>query len=250
MAAEGNTRRRRCPFHPAAPLALAALTATSALFFFPGYGASSPTNKAGVGSLSSLGDAAPATRRPPLLKQILRNNCETATLSMLLAAADVHVSQLALQRELPRSGPLDPRPQPGGLPIWGDPERGFVGRAAGGGPAGGFGVYEGPIIRLATRHGVPLVDLRGARLATLYRRLRAGRPVMAWLGLSAGPYRRWRTPSGRVIVANFGEHALLLTGVRGQTFLANDPLVGRRTAWTASAFMSAWRLLGRRAVGL
>src|SRR5581483_10402872 len=86
--------------------------------------------------------------RPVL--QVLHNDCEATALSMLLAAAGVHVSQLRLQARLPRSGPLDPEPVAGSaLFRWGDPERGFVGRPAGGGTEGGFGVYEPPIRALA-----------------------------------------------------------------------------------------------------
>ena len=60
---------------------------------------------------------------------------------MLLAAAGVRVGQLEASGGLPRSGPLDPEPVEGNrLFRWGDPERGFVGRPAGGGTEGGFGV--------------------------------------------------------------------------------------------------------------
>lgn len=67
-------------------------------------------------------------------------------------------------------GPLDPQRRGAGrLPIWGDPDRGFVGRANGGGTNGGFGVYQGPIRRLALRYGIKLVNLARARPAALYR---------------------------------------------------------------------------------
>jgi uncharacterized protein YvpB len=187
----------------------------------------------------------------PLVKQLLRNNCETAALSMLVAARGVHVSQLELQRRLPRSGPLDPIVEPGHeLPLWGDPDQGFVGRAAGGGKAGGFGVYQGPIRRLALEYGVGLDDLSRHPPADLYRRLAAARPVMAWVGLTEGPYRRWRTPSGDEISVNFGEHTVVLTGLRGSAVEVNDPLTGTREIWSRALFEQRWRLLGRRALGL
>lgn len=187
----------------------------------------------------------------PVVLQALRNNCETAALSMLLAAAGVRADQLTLQEKLPRSGPLDPRPAPsGGLPVWGDPNLGFVGRPEGGGTAGGFGVYQGPIRKLALKSGVPLVDLSRRDPAVLYRRLAAGRPVMVWIGLSAGPYRRWGTPAGRVISANLGEHTVVLASLRGGMLVVNDPLVGERRLWTRARFERMWSLLGRRALGL
>lgn len=189
--------------------------------------------------------------RLPLVKQALRNNCETAALSMLLAGAGVRVSQLELQRRLSKSGPLDPVPgRSGRLPLWGDPTRGFVGRAAGGGPSGGFGVYQGPIRRLALRYGVTLRDLTGDTPAAVYRQLRLRHPVMVWVGLSPGPYRSWRTPTGRRITVNLGEHTVVLTGLRDNDVQLNDPLTGRSESWTRTKFVLLWHRLGRRALGV
>lgn len=194
--------------------------------------------------------AVAAAVRVPLFRQALRNNCETAALSMLLAAANIRVSQLELQRQLPHSGPLDPRPVAGGLPIWGDPDHGFVGRAAGGGTSGGFGVYPQPLQALALRHGVRLRNLTRASAAAVYRQLLAGRPAIAWVGLSAGPYKSWQTPSGRRITVNFGEHTVVLTGIRGDRLQLDDPLSGRRLSWTKAQFVQLWNRLGRRTLAL
>jgi uncharacterized protein YvpB len=226
----------------------------------PGAGAILPTGVGGEASIveGGSGQAAPAAlrvrsaplRRVPVVKQLLRNNCETAALSMLLAARGVNVHQLALQRRLARSGPLDPQRRATRLPIWGDPDRGFVGRANGGGTDGGFGVYQGPIRRLGLRYDVKLVNLTGAKPPVLYRRLRVRRPVMVWVGLSEGPYGRWRTPQGKTIGVNFGEHTVVLTGIRGDLVLLNDPLGGQRLTWTRAKFEQLWARLGRRALGL
>jgi len=186
----------------------------------------------------------------PIVKQALRNNCETAALSMLLAARGVHVGQLVLQRELPRSGPLDPREAADGSLRWGDPDQGFVGRADGGGTHGGYGVYTAPIKALAARNGVALTTLNGSAPSVLYGRLAAGRPVMVWVGLSNGPYLRWRSPRGKTIVGNFGEHAVVLTGLTGSGLAVNDPLSGRRIVWSRSLFELMWARLGRRALGV
>lgn len=170
---------------------------------------------------------------------------------MLLAAGGVTVDQLTLQHRLPRSGTLDPQPRAGGrLPIWGDPDLGFVGRANGGGTSGGFGVYQPPIRRLALRYHVKLGNLTRAAPTLLYRRLRLGRPVMVWVGLSEGPYGRWRSPQGKTIRVNFGEHTVVLTGLRGNLVLLNDPLDGQRWTWTRAQFEQLWARLGRRALGL
>lgn len=185
----------------------------------------------------------------PIVRQALRNNCETAALSMLLAADNVRIPQLQLQRELRRSGPLDPIGS-GSARVWGDPNRGYVGRAEGGGAAGGFGVYQWPIAALAAKHGVPLRNLSGGSPARIYRSLQAGRPVLVWIALSSGPYGSWRTGDGKRITVNFGEHTVVLTGVHGSYVHVNDPLDGTRKLWSKSAFESMWRGLNRRALGL
>lgn len=185
----------------------------------------------------------------PLVRQVYRNNCETASLSMLLASVGVRVDQRTLQREVRRSGPLDPIVGEDGTWTWGDPERGFVGRPEGGGTAGGFGVYQRPIRALAARYGVRLTDLTRQR-ERLFAQLARGRPVMAWIGLSSGPYRSWRTPAGKRVTVNFGEHVVVLTGLRGNTISVNDPLTGSRLVWTRAQFLEKWRLLGRRALGV
>ena len=185
----------------------------------------------------------------PIVRQVYRNNCETASLSMLLASAGVRVDQRTLQQQVRRSGPLDPIVRSDGDWVWGDPAQGFVGRPQGGGTAGGFGVYQKPIRALAARHGVGLIDLTERR-NRLFRELMRGRPVMTWIGLSRGPYKSWRRPDGRRVTVNFGEHVVVLTSLRGNAITANDPLTGGRLVWTRAQFLAKWRLLGRRALGL
>ena len=185
------------------------------------------------------------------VRQVLHNDCEATALSMLIAAAGVHVGQLGLQARLPRSGPLDPEPaRDGGLFRWGDPEHGFVGRPAGGGTEGGFGVYEPPIRALAARYGVHLLDLRGRSVRAVRAAVLAGHPVLAWVGLAAGPYLRWLTPSGREVTANLNEHAVVLVGAGPGYVLVNNPLTGQRERWSAELFSYRWQLLGRRALEL
>ena len=216
----------------------------------PALGALVATALVGVGTQHV---ALAAERQPvgavPLVRQVYRNNCETAALSMLLASVGVRVDQRTLQGQVRRSGPLDPIVAEDGSWIWGDPERGFVGRPEGGGTAGGFGVYQGPIRALAARYGVRLTDLSRQR-ERLFTQLARRRPVMAWIGLSRGPYRSWRTPAGKRITVNFGEHVVVLTGMRGSSISVNDPLTGSRLVWTRTQFLAKWRLLGRRALGL
>jgi uncharacterized protein YvpB len=204
---------------------------------------------AGGGTVGLRERPVSASSRLPVVRQALRNNCETAALSMLLAARDIEVPQLELQRSIRRSGPLDPGLDSSGEPaLWGDPREGYVGRADGGGTSGGYGAYEKPVQALARRRGADLADLSGSEPERIYRRLLTGRPVMVWIGLTDGPYKTWRTPRGDRVTGNFGEHTVVLTGLRGDTLELNDPLVGRRTTWTRDEFEQMWQRLGRRAI--
>ena len=186
--------------------------------------------------------------RAPVIRQAQRNTCESAALEILTAAAGRRIDQDRLQAAFPVSGPPDPA---GAGPdrMWGDPDEGYVGRADGGGTDGGFGVYPPPVIATAARFGVTLDDLSGASPASIYSRLLSGRAVMAWVGLSDGPFASWLSPSGRRIDVNFGEHTIVLDGIRpdGQLLVSN-PLEGTRELWSKSRFEAGWELLGRRAV--
>jgi uncharacterized protein YvpB len=198
-----------------------------------------------------------ATRRPlaasvrvPFLRQAQANTCESAALSILLAATGRTVDQRALQAALPRSGPLDPQGA-GGTRTWGDPDQGYVGRPDGGGTAGGFGVYPGPVRATARRYGVRLTDLSGRRAASVYRKVLEGRPVMVWVGLSDGPYGTWRAPDGRPLKVNFGEHTVVVYGTRTDGRLrVSNPLQGTDELWSRQQFEVMWNRLGRRALSL
>lgn len=96
----------------------------------------------------------------PVIAQRLHNNCESAALEVLLATHGIRVDQLRLQAALPRSGPLDPQGT-GPDRVWGDPDLGFVGRADGGGTAGGFGAYPRPVAAVAARYEMPLRNMTG-----------------------------------------------------------------------------------------
>ena len=200
------------------------------------------------GALTVPAEPVASRVKAPIVRQAYPRNCETASLSMLLATVHPMIDQRTLQRELPHAQPISPRSGPGGE-VWGDPEQGFVGLPTGGGSSGGYGVYERPILRLASRVSSP-VDLTGRRPSAIYDRLLQGHAVMVWVGLSDGPYVSWHTPQGGLVRANWGEHAVVLTGVRGKAVLVNDPLDGRRKVWSKSLFQQMWNRLGRRAVSV
>jgi uncharacterized protein YvpB len=189
-----------------------------------------------------------ATIDAPVVQQALPNNCETAALEVLLSTVGLETDQLELQAQVRRDGPLDPVGAAPGQ-TWGDPEIGYVGRADGTGPAGGFGVYQRPIAELAEQHGVQLDDLTGASTQDIYDRVLAGRAVMIWVGLDDGPYGEWISPAGRPVRVNFNEHTVVLTGVRsdGELDVVNV-LEGTTETWSRALFEQRFERLGRRAL--
>lgn len=190
-----------------------------------------------------------ATRiEAPIVQQAYRNNCETAALSMLLATVGVDQDQYRLQDLIAKAEPIDPEGS-GETMVWGDPNEGFVGRVDGGGPAGGFGVFDPPVARLASRWTEPVIQTGDAPQA-IYRRLLAGHAVMVWIGLSDGPYQTWRSPAGSEVTVNFGEHTVVLTGIEGDRLYVNDPIDGQRKVWSKDEFEAMWELLDRRALSV
>jgi uncharacterized protein YvpB len=183
----------------------------------------------------------------PLIAQQLQDDCEATAAAMVLGYTGHPVDQLLVQRQLAHAKPLDPTFTAAGE-IWGDPSLGFVGRADGGGPAGGFGVYQKPVRALFRKHGIAMSDLTGSRADRVYAALLDGHPVLAWIALSAGPYASWTSPAGRAIQVNYGEHAVVLTGVGPANVKVNDPLSGERLTWSKGEFESMWAGLGRRAL--
>lgn len=208
-----------------------------------------------VAALGSDGGVVRAVRRPvsssieaPVFQQAQRNSCESAALAILMATTGRTIDQGRLQRALPTSGEPDPVGS-GSQRVWGDPDLGYVGRPDGGGVAGGFGVYPGPVRATAKRFGVRLEDLTGRSPGAVYDRLLQGRAVMVWIGLSDGPYGEWRSPSGKEIRVNFGEHTVVLHGLTEDGLLeVSNPLQGTSERWTKEQFEAKWELLGRRAL--
>jgi uncharacterized protein YvpB len=204
--------------------------------------------RAPAGTVTIRARPVASTIAAPIVAQTLRNNCESAALEILMATVGRRVPQLTLQAALPVSGTPDPIGD-GVSRVWGDPEEGYVGRPESGGVAGGFGVFQGPVIAVAGRFGVGLEDLSGGPVEEIVRTVRAGRAVMVWIGLSDGPYGEWTSPAGRRVRVNFGEHTVVVNGITedGRLRVVN-PLEGTREIWTRERFTAMWDLLDRRAV--
>lgn len=176
----------------------------------------------------------------PVLRQAYRNNCETAALSIALRGK---VDQVRLQDELPVSQPLNPVAGTAG-DIWGDPDKGFVGRVEG----GGFGVFEGPLARLGRRYDKGTRPLATRSFDAILNQVREGRPVILWAALGSSVPKTWTTPDGTLVRADFSEHTIVLAGVSPAGVVVHDPWTGERRLDPAAALRERWIRLGRRAV--
>ena len=174
------------------------------------------------------------------MHQVYRDGCEAAALSMMLRD---RVGQRRLQAMLPIARPVRQDVE-NGAPTWGDPELGFVGNVAG----GGYGVYDRPLLALARRFDSGTTNLTGAPLESILAALRHGRPIVAWIALGASDPVTWRAPSGRMVRANWAEHAITLTGYGDGVITYNNPWDGGRERFTLAQFAAVWGDLGDRAI--
>lgn len=193
--------------------------------------------------------ASPTTVRlaVPYHRQEHSLSCEAAALTMVLGYFGERVSEADLIAQLPVADP-GPR-QPGN--VWGDPDAGFVGDIDGRIPNGGYGVYEAPIVELASRYRSASA-LTGATLADLLAEVDAGRPVIVWGTLADGRDISWTTPQGKRVTAVAGEHTRVLIGFTGtleqpRRLILHDPIYGTITM-AKEKFLANWARLGNRAV--
>jgi uncharacterized protein YvpB len=196
--------------------------------------------RGGASALSVPAAVAEVELKLPVIRQVSRDGCEAAALAMLLGG---RVRQERLQHLLPIARPYLPHEGPDGT-VWGDPELGFVGNVHG----GGYGVYDRPLLAVARRFDPGATNLTGTSVARIAAALRAGRPVVAWVQFGPSTPRRWVTPAGRAVDANFAEHAVTLTGWRPGEFAYNNPWAGTRETFTVAGFSRLWHTLGDRAI--
>lgn len=192
---------------------------------------------------------ATAKLRVPFLRQEHALSCEVATLRMVLAYRGVTVSE----RDLLDAVDFDPTPRRrvNGALVWGDPEESFVGDVDGIMPRTGYGVYAGPIGRVAGQYRRAEVIENGTA-STLTDAIANGNPVIAWGHLGSGRPLRWQTLGGKEIRAVDGEHTRVVIGYTGTReeptgFYVMDPIYGEQY-WKVEKFMANWEPLGRTGV--
>lgn len=181
----------------------------------------------------------------PIYLQQHTLSCELASLRMALAYKNVHVSE---EKLLDQVG-VDTTPHNGN--IWGDPYSLFVGNVNGKQMADGYGVYWGPIARVARLYR-NAEEFQNWSISQLTDALSKGNAVVIWVYSSGGYPTSWRTPDGKEIFALRDEHAVTAVGFVGRPdnpseIIINDPLYGQ-VYWSRSLFDRKWNSFGRSGV--
>ncbi|MFI9365673.1 C39 family peptidase [Kitasatospora sp. NPDC053057] len=193
---------------------------------------------------------APEATGVPYYHQQLNDDCEAASLRMVLAARGVQaddqqiLDRIGVDRAHPEFGHSGPRS--------GDPYRAFVGDPDGSETAGtGYGVYSPPVAGAARSYGLTVLqDGEGVSVQQLKDQLAAGHPAIVWVDylwrhLATTTYTAY---DGRSVpYAGPAEHTVVVTGFSGGRVSVNDPARGRTTV-SEQDFADGYATYGQMAV--
>lgn len=159
-------------------------------------------------------------------------SCEEAATSMALTHQGINLSQDQILAEIG----ADRRPMyvdAQGRVRWGNPYETFVGNVNGSeSNYTGFGTYYPPLVRVATAHGAKVLAYGSMSAATIYARVIAGHPVVAFStwDWQWHPRRDYLSFDGQWIPwigPVYASHVYTVVGVSPSQVLVNDPIRGQ-----------------------
>ncbi len=159
-------------------------------------------------------------------------SCEEAATSMALTHQGIFVSQDQILAELG----ADRRPMyrdASGRVRWGNPYETFVGNVNGSeSNFTGYGTYYPPLVRIARAHGARLIAYGSMSAATIYARVIAGHPVVAfatwdWAWHPRHDYLSFDGQWIPFIGPVQASHVYTVVGVSPSSVLINDPIRGQ-----------------------
>jgi uncharacterized protein YvpB len=169
-------------------------------------------------------------------------SCEEAATSMALTHQGINVSQDQILAELG----ADRRPMvvdSAGRVRWGNPYETFVGNVNGSeSNFTGYGTYYPPLVRIARAHGARIIAYGSMNAATIYARVIAGHPVVAFAtwDWAYHPRRDYLSFDGQWIpfIGPYNaSHVYTVVGVSPSSVLINDPIRGQY--WISKASFQA-----------
>src|SRR5258708_243698 len=159
-------------------------------------------------------------------------SCEEAATSMALTHQGINLSQDQILAELG----ADRRAEfvdSSGRVRWGNPYETFVGNVNGSeSNFTGYGTYYPPLVRIARAHGARIIPYGSMSAATIYARVIAGHPVVAFATWDWAwhPRRDYLSFDGQWIpfIGPYNaSHVYTVVGVSPSSVLINDPIRGQ-----------------------
>ena len=169
-------------------------------------------------------------------------SCEEAATSMALTHQGIYVSQDQILAELGADSRAAYRDASGTL-RWGNPYWTFVGNVNGSeSNLTGYGTYYPPLVRIAKAHGARLIAYGSMSADTIYARVIAGHPVVAFATWDWGwhPRHDYLSYDGQwipFIGPAAASHVYTVVGVSPGSVLINDPIRGQY--WLSKASFQA-----------
>lgn len=174
------------------------------------------------------------------------NGCETIALYLMLKYYGVNVSPETLVNNL-RKG--DGVHWENGIRYGGNPEIEFVGDPR---DAHGYGVYQKPIINLASKYKSGMVDYTGHSLNQVLELVRSGKPVQVWVSINlknTSVCANWtHKASGKTINWICNLHSVVIVGFNDNYVYVSDPYVGSIKKYGRTQFQKMYNLFGKRAI--
>ena len=174
------------------------------------------------------------------------NGCETIALYLMLKYYGVNVSPEKLVNNL-RKG--DGVHWENGIRYGGNPEIEFVGDPR---DAHGYGVYQKPIINLASKYKSGMVDYTGHSLNQVLELVRSGKPVQVWVSINlknTSVCANWtHKASGKTINWICNLHSVVIVGFNDNYVYVSDPYTGSIKKYGRTQFQKMYNLFGKRAI--
>ena len=174
------------------------------------------------------------------------NGCETIALYLMLKYYGVNVSPETLVNNL-RKG--DGVHWENGIRYGGDPEIEFVGDPR---DAHGYGVYQKPIINLASKYKSGMTDYTGHSLSQVLELVRSGKPVQVWVSINlknTSVCANWtHKASGKTINWICNLHSVVIVGFNDNYVYVSDPYIGSIKKYGRTQFQKMYNLFGKRAI--
>lgn len=159
-------------------------------------------------------------------------SCEEASTSMALTHQGIYLSQDQILAEV--GADLNPMYVDGqGRVRWGNPYETFVGNVNGSeSNYTGFGTYYPPLVRVAQAHGAKILAYGSMSAGSVYARVIAGHPVVAFStwDWQWHPRRDYLSFDGQWIPwigPYYASHVYVVVGVSPSQVLINDPIRGQ-----------------------